>query len=387
RSGCSMRKTVFLMLAFLAFLGPAWARDEIVPTPPEFVLDKQLPGEDPYWIYRPTFSPDGKLVAGFMSSSRILTVWDVKTGQVLKQIGPEVHLYPDSLDGLEFSLDGSQLLTLRSSHPLRFIDWKNGKVVREIALNADPRKIMDYTFSPDMGLLAVGTSKGIHLWDVKKGVKLKEFVTQVPVCAVDYLEYTPPKAARVRLLAYAKPLMPPDQVFKKVAGIINIDSGAITPLLDDVPEDKKIHGKMTFFRVRFEWGGSYLLIAYWTIPPQADVKAGVFLLDPSTGKYYANHDLGQLTVSYDPVYLGKPFWGFEVATANMLGDPYLTSAQFLVPTRKEGFKVLDTIPESTLAVQSLSINRGRSMAAVCVKKGPMDSSKLYLYKLVPKKLP
>lgn len=377
-----MRILKLICLVLVALALPVAAKDEIVPVPPDFVLDKQLPGSDPYWIERPTFSPDGKVVVGFFNGSKMLTVWDVATGQVLKEIGPDVHGL-DSIDGMEFTLDGKQLILLRNIQPVKWLDWQAGKITRQLDIQADPKKIMDYSFSPDQNLLAVATNKGIHLWDLKAGKKLKSFVPDVPVSSVDWLEYTPPKQKKIRLLAYAKPLMPPNQVWKDVAGIIDLDSGKITPILNDIPADKKVDGKMTFFRLRWEWGGNYLLVCYWNLPPSQ--KAGVLLVDTFTGKYLANHELEQLAVGWDPRYLGKPFYGFEVLTWDITGNPYKTAAQFLVPTRKEGLKILDTVNETVLPMQSMSINRGGTMAAITVKKDPMSPSELFLYKLVPKK--
>lgn len=377
-----MRVLKLICFLLLALALPVAAKDEIVPVPPDFVLDKQLPGSDPYWIERPTFSPDGKVVVGFFNGSKMLTVWDVATGQVLKEIGPDIHGL-DSIDGMEFTRDGKQLMLLRNIQPLKWLDWQAGKITRELDIQADPKKILDYSFSPDQNQLAVATYKGIHLWDLKAGKKLKTFVPEVPVSSVDWLEYTPPKQRKIRLLAYAKPLMPPDQVWKDVAGIIDLDSGKITPILNDIPADKKVDGKMTFFRLRWEWGGNYLLVCYWNLPPSQ--KAGVLLVDTFTGKYLANHELEQLAVGWDPRYLGKPFYGFEVLTWDITGNPYKTAAQFLVPTRKEGLKILDTVNETVLPMQSMSINRGGTMAAITVKKDPMSPSELFLYKLVPKK--
>jgi len=358
----------------------------IVPIPPELVLDKQLPGEDVWWIWRPTFSPDNKYVAAFMHTTRVITVWDTSEAKVIKEIPDSVHKM-DALDGMEFTNDGKQLILLRNSQPMRYLDWNAGTITREIPLDADPKKILDYAFNPDQSRLALGTYKGVKLWDTRAGKLLKEYAPGIPICAVDMLEYTNKKGQKVRLLAYAKALMPPDMAFKKVAGLINLDSGAMIPLLDDVPADKKIDNHMTFFRIKFEWGGSYLLIGAFVIPPT--VKACAFLVDTYTGKYVSNHDLGQLTLAYDPYYLGKPYYGFLMSTADMskAQEPYKTALQFLVPTRKEGLKIIDTVDEAVLPVQSITISRNRAWAAVTLKKGPTDQSHLYLYKLVPKKGP
>ncbi len=377
-----MRVLSLICLILLGLVLPL--RAEIVPVPPDFELDKQLPGSDPYWIIRPTFSYDGKYIAGFFNSTKVLTVWEVASGKVVKEIGPGVHKL-DSIDGLEFTLDSKQIILLRNFQPMKWIDWSAGTVTKELATNADPKKIMDYSFSPDQGLVAIATSTGVALWDVKAGKKLKTFVEGTPICSVDWLEYTPPKQKKVRLLAYGKPLMPPNTTWKDVAGIIDIDSGKVTPILNDIPADKKVDGKMTFSFVRWEWGGQYLLVTYWNLPPSQ--KAGAVLVDTFTGKYLANHDLEELAVGWAPRYLGKPFYGFEVATWDITGNPYKTAAQFLVPTRKEGLKILDTINETVIPIQSISVNRTGTMAAITTKPDPTAPSQLFLYKLVPRKTP
>lgn len=374
--------SLFLILIVLAL--PTLARDEILPVPPDFVLDKQLPGSDPYWMYRPTFSPDGKYLVAFVTGTKVLNVYDVASGQLVKELGEDVHKM-DAMDGMEFTRDGKQLILMRNFQPMRWIDWNAGKVTRELATNADPKKIMDYTFSPDQAMVALATSTGVALWDLKSGKLVKKFIEGTPVDSVDWLEYTPPKQKKIRLLAYGKPLMPPNTTWKDVAGIIDIDTGKVTPILNDIPADKKIDGKMTFNQVRWEWGGQYLLVAYWTIPPDKSAKAGVMLVDSFTGKYLANHDLEQLAVGWSPRYLGKPFYGFEVATWDISGNPYATAAQFLVPTRKEGLKILDTINETVIPIQSISVNRTGTLAAITTKKDPVSPSELFLYKLVPKK--
>lgn len=373
-----------VLVFFLALAGHAAGAGEIVSVPPAFHLDKQIPGEDDFWIYRPTFSPDGRYIAAFMSGTKVITIWDTQNGKVVKEIPDSIHGM-DALDGLEFSKDGKQLIILRSDKPMKFIDWEKGSVSRSISLAADPKKILDYAFSPDGRLLAVATYKGIQLWDVNQGKKLKEFCQGVTICTVDMLIYTTPKGKKVRLLAYARALMPPESQFKDVAGIIDMDSGAVTPILKDVPEDKKVSGNMTFFLVRFEWGGSWLFVGYYVIPPK--VKAGVYLVNVGTGKYLANHDLANLTISYAPRYLGKPFYGFLIGNVDMsqAGEPYKTAIQFLVPTKEGTLKVLDTIDEKTLPMQSLTVDKSNAWAALTLKKDQMDKSRLYLYKLVPKK--
>lgn len=374
-------RLLLLMLLSLATL--AWARPEpIVPVPPDYILDKQLEGEDPFDIVKPVFSPDNSFVAAFMHSPRTLVVWDTKTGKQVASIADSVHGL-DATDGIEFSLDGKQLILLRNFLPLKVIDWKAGKVVREIPLEADPKKILSYAFSPDQSLLAVGTYTGISLWDFKKGTKLKEYLKGQAVSGLDMLITRDKQGRPLRMLSFGRMLAAPDLKWKDVVGLINIDSGAITPLLNDIPAAKKIPEAMTFFWTDFEWGGGHLLVTYSLFPPS--VKAGTYLIDTWTGKYVSQQDLGHQAVKFRPKYLWKPFYGFVLPTADMTGSPYKTATQFLVPTQKEGLKILDTVDESRLATYAMRISDRWDWAAVVIKKDPSDTAKLYLYKLVPKK--
>lgn len=375
-----MRRILFWVL--LVFSGLAWAKPEpIIPVPPEYVLDKQLEGEDPFDIAKPVFSPDNAWVAAFLHSPRTLTVWDTKTGKVVAQIPESVHGL-DAVDGLEFSNDGKQLLLLRNFLPFKVVDWKEGKVVREVALDADPKKILSYAFSPDQSLLALGTYKGIALWDIKAGKKLKDFLPGKAISGLDMLITKDKQGKLLRLLSFGRALTPPDVVWKDVVGLINIDTGSVTPLLNDIPADKKVEGSMTFFFTDFEWGGGHLLVTYSLFPPS--VKAGAYLIDTWTGKYLSQQQLGQPAVKFRSKYLWKPFYGFVIPSADMTGSPYKVATQFLVPTR-EGLKVWDTVEESVLATYGMRISDRYDWAAVVVRKDPSDTCKIFLYRLVPKK--
>ncbi|MBT9586403.1 hypothetical protein IV102_23875 [bacterium] len=378
-----LRKTNLCLMILWCLAALAWAKPEpVVPVPPDYVLDKQLEGEDPFDIAKPVFSPDNSFVAAFMHSPRVVTVWETRTGKVVAQIAEDVH-HVDGADGLEFSTDGKQLILLRNFLPLKVIDWKAGKVVREIPLEADPKKILSYAISPDQSLLAVGTYTGIALWDMKAGKKLKEYLKGQAVSGLDMLITRDKQGRPVRLLSFGRALMPPDVTWKDIVGLINLDSGAVTPLLNDIPSDKKVSGSMTFFFTDFEWGGGHLLVTYSVFPPS--VKAGTYLIDTWTGKYLSQQDLGQFVVKYRPKYLWKPFYGFVMPTADMTGSPYKVATQFLVPTLT-GLKVLDTVDESKLATYGIRISDRYDLAAVVVKKDPSDTCKLFLYKLVPKKV-
>ncbi len=374
----------FSLAAILCLILSTVALAQVVPTPPKYVLDKQLPGEDPFSIARPTFDSTGAHVAAFIHGSRTLTVWDTKTGKVVAEIPEAVHKF-DGVDGLEFSTTGKNLLMIRKDLPLTYVEWATGKVVKEVPLKADPKKVYSYAFSPQQDLVAVGTDTGVALWDLKAGKKLTSYLSGQPVSGLDMLYYTDPKTKNlVRLLAYAKALVPPNTTFKDVAGLVDLDSGKITTLLNDVPADKKIEGKMTFTTATFEYGGSHLLISTMVFPPT--VQAGSYLVDTWTGKFKSYLNLGEKTVGFRTQYLSKPYFGFVISSQDMSQPTkdFGVSTEFIVPT-KEGLKVLDTVKETELAVQSIAIDAKSGTAAVVVKKNQADPAKLFLYKIQPKK--
>jgi WD40 repeat protein len=368
-----------------ALCQPAWAAGGapvISAVPPDFILDKQLPGEDPYWVYRPVFSPDGRFAAGFLHSSHKIIIWNLEEGKIIKEIDESVHGMP-ALDGWEYSRDGKMLLLIYRDLPLKFLDISEGKVVRTIDMKADPKKVWDYSFSPDMKLLALATNNGIKLWDIEKGAELKVFLKDKAVSSVDLCFYRNEKGQPVRLMAYGLLLMKA-QDNKDVAGIIDIDGGSARPVLNDVPKDKVIKGDgMTILWVKWESGGGYLMVAYCAIPPK--VKAGVYLVNGRTGKYLANHDLDQLTLGYNLYYLWKPYYGYLVNTKDMTSNPYKIATEFLVITKDYGLKVVDNVREDKIPVQSITISRDIKWAIISQKKSQEDTSKVYLYKVVPRR--
>jgi len=130
----------------------------------------------------------------------------------------------------------------------------------------------------------------------------------------------------------------------------------------------------------------HLLVTDYVIPPST--KAEAYLIDTWTGKYVANQHLAQKTIDWYPRYLGKPFYGFVIGTADQSdpsGGDYKSAAQFLVPTQKNGFEVLDTVDETKLPMQSIAVSRNSDWAAITLKKSQSDACRLYLYHLVPKK--
>ena len=141
---------------------------------------------------------------------------------------------------------------------------------------------------------------------------------------------------------------------------------------------------MTFLMVNWQWGGGHLLISYYQIPPK--IKAGVFLVDALTKKYVSTFELGQKTINFAPKYLWKPYHGLSISTNDMSNpmQPVKSATDFVVFS-KDGLKILDTIDESKLPVQSINYNADNTLAVVSQKKTMQDPATIFLYKVTPKK--
>jgi len=381
-----MFKSRFKWVGLFLLLGLQMAvAQTIVPAPPEFTLDKKLAGEDQFSWSRPTFSPDSKYVAAFAHTGKVVTVWDVAGGEKVAEVKESVEGF-DGVDGFAFSNDGTQLILMRKDLPLTYVDWKTGKAVKKLDIKADPKKILCHDFSEDQSLLVLGTmSNGIVVWDVKNGKKLKSFLPGQAISGVDYITYKTKSGAVVRKIGWGRALMPPNAAWDNVAGIIDLDSGANATVLTDVPADKKPpEGSMTFLQANWQWGGGHLLISYYQIPPK--IKAGLFIIDAETKKYVTAFELGQKTLNFNPKYLWKPFYGLSIST-NDMSNPmqgYKSATEFVVWT-KEGPKVIDSIDESKLPVQSINYNADNTLAVISQKKGMSDPATISIFKVTPKK--
>ncbi len=376
---------LFLLIAVGLCLISGVQAQTIVPAPPVFTLDKQLPGEDQFSWSRPTFSGNSKFVAAFAHTTKTVTVWDVASGKVAGTVPLEAHGF-DGVDGFEFTNDGAQLIMMRSDKPLTYVDWKAGKVARTLDIKADPKKIIAYDFDDAQNLLVLGTmSNGVLVWDLKAGKKLKSFLPGQAVSSVDYITYKTKQGKWVRQIGWGRALMPPNLKWDNVAGIIDLDSGANSTLLKDVPADKlPPEGAMTFTMVNWQWGGGHLLISYYQIPPK--INAGIYLVDAKTKKYVSTFELGQKTLNFDPKYLWKPYYGISISTndASNPMQPIKSATEFLIFT-KDGFKKLDVVDETKLPVQSIRYNANNTLAVVSQKKSMQDKATIYIYKVSPKK--
>ena len=110
-----MFKSRFMLAGLFLMLGLQVALAQtIVPAPPEFTLDKKLPGEDQFSWSRPTFSPNSKYVAAFAHTGKVVTVWDVASGEKMAEVKESVEGF-DGVDGFAFSNDGTQLILMRKT--------------------------------------------------------------------------------------------------------------------------------------------------------------------------------------------------------------------------------------------------------------------------------
>lgn len=383
KPGVSLLFSLLILTSLFALLliKPCAAQTAAGAVPPDFILDKQLPGEDPYWMYRPQFSPDGKHAACFAHSSHKIIIWNLDEGKIEKEIEESVHGMP-GLDGYVYSKDGKMIILIYRDLPITYLDIASEKVVKKIDAKADPKKVWDFSFSPDQKILALATNTGIKLWDTDKGVQIKTFLANKAVSGAEICYYRTEKGQLVRLLAYGLYLTK-DSEFKDVAGIIDLDSGSVRPVLNDVPKEKVKKGDMTLLWVTFERGGGYMLVQYSTFPPQ--VKAGVYLVNTRTGKYLANHELEQMILTFNTYYLWKPYNGYLLCTKDMRQNPYKISTEFLIITKDQGLKVIDTKREDKYPFQSITISSDQKWALIALKKDQQEPSKVFLYKVIPKK--
>lgn len=120
-----------------------------------------------YPVYRPTFAPDGALLAALTYRRKAgnrhheVGIWSVKGG--LKQKGPKEK---ESVNGIAFSPDGRTLLTAREGGTVGVWDVATWKLRREYAWKIG--KLYSVAFAPDGLTCAAGGEKGrVVVWDAE----------------------------------------------------------------------------------------------------------------------------------------------------------------------------------------------------------------------------
>lgn len=120
-----------------------------------------------YQTHRPTFSPDGSLLATLCERRKAdklgfdVGVWAIDRGTKLK--GPKEK---ESVNGIAFSPDGQTLLTARDDGTVGVWDVATWKLRREYAWKIGT--LCSVTFAPDGLICAAGGEKGrVVVWDAE----------------------------------------------------------------------------------------------------------------------------------------------------------------------------------------------------------------------------
>jgi WD40 repeat protein len=123
-----------------------------------------------------TFSPDGKLFAAVFMLSGKVSVWDVNTGKLVRELAVPSVAFGGSV---AFSNDGKLLATAGTADmtqglrgigkpSIKLWDLSTGEDIR--TLEGHTGQITSFTFSPDGKMLAsIGADKTINLWNTSNG--------------------------------------------------------------------------------------------------------------------------------------------------------------------------------------------------------------------------
>jgi WD40 repeat protein len=137
------------------------------------------------------FSPDGTTIVS-ASLDGTLRLWDVETGQ-------EIRLLVDNNTGFwdaEFSPDGTTILTGSIDHIARLWDVGTGELIHSFDAGNSGEASTDrwqlVAFSPD-GQTAISSETNsqaltgsVHLWDVETGEEIREFTAYVHILSLAY---------------------------------------------------------------------------------------------------------------------------------------------------------------------------------------------------------
>jgi WD40 repeat protein len=136
------------------------------------------------WVFCVAFSPDGKTVAGggCTSDSMSTCLWDVNSGKLKRRLEGSPAMV------LKFSKKGDELVTAGGLFGGWYVTFVNAQTGEELACTTIPEKgILDEFFaaalSPDGRTLALGSMRGIGLWDMASRNEVRRIQGEFGSCS------------------------------------------------------------------------------------------------------------------------------------------------------------------------------------------------------------
>src|SRR5262249_8268109 len=125
------------------------------------------------------FSPEGKILASGSGNGGGVRLWDARTGELLRALGPK-----ENVNRIAFSPDGRTLAVgheptkERMCRIVQLWDVATGKEVRQ--LGESDKQIAFPVFSPDGKIVATCSGRGICLWETATGKELRRCQNTTP---------------------------------------------------------------------------------------------------------------------------------------------------------------------------------------------------------------
>jgi WD40 repeat protein len=125
------------------------------------------------------YSPDNKQILSYCEKEEMLVLWDIKTGEILKNYQPASLLY-------DFTPDGKSIVVYEKKN-FHFLDVNSGKIYSSIA---STHEVNSFDFTKDQRYLVSSGEGMIRFWDLKTG---KEVISILHIYGrnPEYVVYTP----------------------------------------------------------------------------------------------------------------------------------------------------------------------------------------------------